>query len=39
MGGCLEEHLNWVYASHTGWQDDVTGQLDLLLPIKKMSKQ
>ncbi len=39
MGGCLEEHLNWVYASHTGWQDDVTGQLDLLLPIKKMNKQ
>ena len=19
MGGCLEEHLNWVYSSHMGW--------------------
>ncbi|MDE6724053.1 MAG: effector binding domain-containing protein [Ruminiclostridium sp.] len=36
MGGCLEEHLNWVYASHLGWPDDgITGQLDLMLPIKK----
>ena len=36
MGGCLEEHLNWVYASHLGWPEDgITGQLDLMLPIKK----
>ncbi len=35
MGGCLEEHLNWVYASHTGWKEDFTGQIDLLLPINK----
>lgn len=36
MGGCLEEHLNWVYASHMGWPDDgIPGQLDLLLPIKR----
>lgn len=35
MGGCLEEHLNWVYASHMGWpqENSVDGQLDLLLPI------
>ena len=39
MGGCLEEHLNWVYASHTGWKDDIPGQLDLLLPIKKSTKR
>lgn len=36
MGGCLEEHLNWVYASHLGWPEDgIVGQLDLMLPIKK----
>lgn len=36
MGGCLEEHLNWVYASHMGWPEDgIEGQLDLMLPIKK----
>lgn len=36
MGGCLEEHLNWVYCSHTGLRGDGIGeQLDLLLPIKK----
>ena len=36
MGGCLEEHLNWVYDSHNGWPEDgLTGQLDLMLPIKK----
>lgn len=35
MGGCLEEHLNWVYASHMGWPENfIDGQLDLLLPIK-----
>ena len=35
MGGCLEEHLNWVYMSHLGWPEDsgVDGQLDLLLPV------
>lgn len=38
MGGCLEEHLNWVYASHLGWPDErITGQLDLMLPIKRRS--
>ena len=36
MGGLLEEHLNWVYASHMGWPDNgIDGQLDLLLPIKR----
>ncbi|MFG6369529.1 MAG: effector binding domain-containing protein [Lachnospiraceae bacterium] len=36
MGGCLEEHLNWVYASCMGWPENgIDGQLDLLLPIKK----
>lgn len=36
MGGCLEEHLDWVYASHRGWPEDgLPGQLDLLLPVKK----
>lgn len=35
MGGSLEEHLNWVYAAHTGrWDDGLTGQLDLMLPIR-----
>lgn len=39
MGGCLEEHLNWVYAAHQGWQDErITGQLDLMLPIKRKEK-
>lgn len=36
MGGCLEEHLNWVYAAHQGWPEDgIPGQLDLMLPIKR----
>lgn len=36
MSGCLEEHLNWVYASHRGQPEDgIEGQLDLMLPIKK----
>lgn len=36
MGGCLEEHLNWIYASHMGWPENgIDGQIDLLLPIKK----
>lgn len=36
MGGCLEEHLNWVYCSHTNWQEKgLASQLDLLMPIKK----
>lgn len=36
MGGCLEEHLNWVYSAHMGWPENgIDGQLDLLLPIKK----
>jgi len=39
MGGCLEEHLNWVYSSHMGWPENgIDGQLDLLLPIKRKIK-
>lgn len=35
MGGCLEEHLNWVYSSHMGWPENgVDGLLDLMMPIK-----
>lgn len=35
-GGCLEEHLNWVYASHHGWPENgIDGQLDLMIPIQK----
>ena len=36
MGGCLEEHLNWIYSSHMGWPENgIDGKLDLLVPIKK----
>ena len=39
MGGCLEEHLNWVYSSHMRWPENgIDGQLDLLMPIKKRKK-
>ncbi len=39
MGGCLEEHLNWVYSSHMGWPENgIDGQLDLLMPIKRRKK-
>lgn len=39
MGGCLEEHLNWVYAAHNKWAEDgLPGQLDLMLPIKLRKK-
>ena len=35
MGGCLEEHLNWVYHNHLGWPEELSeSQLDLYLPIK-----
>ncbi|WP_242954322.1 GyrI-like domain-containing protein [Clostridium oryzae] len=35
MGGCLEEHLNWIYSSHMGWpKNGIDGYIDLLLPIK-----
>lgn len=35
MGGCLEEHLNWVYDAHTGWKENrLPEQLDLMLPVK-----
>ena len=35
MGGCLEEHLNWVDAAHNGWKEDgLPGQIDLMLPVK-----
>ena len=35
MGGCLEEHINWIYKSHIGWPKDVRidEKLDLLAPI------
>lgn len=36
MGGLLEEHLNWVYASHRNWAEDTPdGQIDLLVPIRR----
>ena len=36
MGGCLEEHLNWVRSAHLGWpKDGCDGQIDLLFPIKR----
>lgn len=36
MGGCLEEHLNWVRSAHLGNPDDGTdGQIDLMFPIKR----
>lgn len=39
MGGCLEEHLNWVYAAHDGWKEDgLPGQIDLMLPVKRREK-
>ncbi|MDE6710652.1 MAG: effector binding domain-containing protein, partial [Oscillospiraceae bacterium] len=39
MGGCLEEHLNWVYSSYMGWPENgIDSHLDLLMPIKKRSK-
>ncbi len=39
MGGCLEEHLNWVYSNHMGWPENgLTGKLDLLLPVKAKIK-
>lgn len=35
MGGCLEEHLNWVYSSYKGWPENgIDGYLDLLFPVK-----
>jgi|GEM_PF-6839383 len=35
MGGCLEEHLNWIYSSHMGWPENgIDGHVDLFLPIK-----
>ena len=39
MGGCLEEHLNWVYAAHNGWKEDgLPGQIDLMLPVRPRKK-
>lgn len=39
MGGCLEEHLNWVYSAHMGWPENgIDGQLDLLMPVKRKGK-
>ena len=38
MGGCLEEHLNWIYSAHMGWPENgIDGQLDLLLPVKLLT--
>jgi len=35
MSGCLEDHLNWVYANHLDWPENfIDGQMDLLLPVK-----
>jgi DNA-binding transcriptional MerR regulator/DNA gyrase inhibitor GyrI len=35
MGGCLEEHLNWIYSCYMGWPENgIDGNIDLLLPIK-----
>ncbi len=37
MGGCLEEHINWVYSSNAGWPENgIDGKIDLLMPIKKI---
>ncbi len=39
MGGALEEHLNWVYATHMNLTGrGVDGKLDLLLPIRRREK-
>ena len=39
MGGCLEEHLNWVFAADNGWREDgLPGQIDLMLPVKLREK-
>ncbi|MBQ8150151.1 MAG: effector binding domain-containing protein [Clostridia bacterium] len=39
MGGCLEEHLNWVRSAHLNWpKDGSDGQLDLLFPVKRREK-
>ena len=36
MGGCLEEHLNWVRSAHLGSTTDGSdGQIDLMFPIKR----
>lgn len=37
MGGSLEEHLNWIYNAHNGWdpKNELEVKLDLMLPIKK----
>jgi len=40
MGGCLEEHLNWVYAAHMGWSENgIDGQVDLMLPVKRKERK
>lgn len=36
MGGCLEEHLNWIRSAHLNWpKDGADGQIDLMFPIKR----
>ncbi len=34
MGGCLEEHLNYVYYCQLNWPESDEHQLDLLYPIR-----
>ena len=36
MGGCLEEHLNWVRAAHLNlpWEES-DGQIDLMFPVRR----
>ena len=38
MGGSLEEHLNWIYNAHNGWdpESELEVTLDLLMPVKKL---
>lgn len=39
MGGGLEEHINWIYSSHMGLpKDEIAGQIDLMMPVKKAEK-
>lgn len=39
MGGCFEEHLNWLYNASRGWpEDELEIKLDLMLPVKKRER-
>ncbi|MCI9409757.1 MAG: MerR family transcriptional regulator [Oscillospiraceae bacterium] len=39
MGGSLEEHINWIYNAHNGWdpETELEVTLDLMMPVKKRS--